>query len=355
MLDETFEPRPEIDALGDVEGWPRTGEVPASRIARVWFSPERARWAREDLTVAEELADGAVVVELPFAGTDWLVRARARRGRRRRRARARGRPRGGPRGRPARRRERCRGPLGFPPMSRRDQIRMSDAEVLAFLDEERTVICATNGPRGWPHLMPLWYVVRPTGDGGAPSCGRGRSPSPRRSANLERDPRATLQVEAGDAYEELRGVMLECDVGRSTATSSRASGVRRSSCSRATAASTTTCARWSTQQAPKRVGAAVRRALAARRGTTASSAAFTALMEPLKGLILSRRRAARACGRSPTRAPSSSCRSPTGRCCSTASRRWPRRASRRSGSSSRRRPATRSAPRRATARGSACG
>jgi hypothetical protein len=29
--------------------------------------------------------------------------------------------------------------------------------------------------------------------------------------NLERDPRATLQVEAGEAYEELRGVMLECD------------------------------------------------------------------------------------------------------------------------------------------------
>ena len=74
VLDETFEPRPEIDALGDVEGWPRTGQVPASRIARVWFSPERARWAREELTVAEDLSDGAVVVELPFAGTDWLVR-----------------------------------------------------------------------------------------------------------------------------------------------------------------------------------------------------------------------------------------------------------------------------------------
>src|SRR5690242_7687902 len=74
LLDETFEPRPEIDALGDVEGWPRTGEVPASRTARVWFSPERARWAREELAVAEELSDGAVVVALPFAGTDWLVR-----------------------------------------------------------------------------------------------------------------------------------------------------------------------------------------------------------------------------------------------------------------------------------------
>jgi proteasome accessory factor C len=74
VLDETFDPRPEIDAAADVEGWPRTGEVPASRTARLWVSPERARWAREDLAVAGELADGAVIVELPFAGTDWLVR-----------------------------------------------------------------------------------------------------------------------------------------------------------------------------------------------------------------------------------------------------------------------------------------
>src|SRR4051794_19545551 len=74
LLDEIFEPRPEIDALGDVEGWPRTGEVPASRIARVWYSPDRARWAREDESVTEELADGAVVVAMPFKGVDWLVR-----------------------------------------------------------------------------------------------------------------------------------------------------------------------------------------------------------------------------------------------------------------------------------------
>ena len=73
VLDETFEDRPEVDAAADVEGWPRTGEVPASRTARVWVAPERARWAREDLSVAEELDDGAVIVELPFAGTDWLV------------------------------------------------------------------------------------------------------------------------------------------------------------------------------------------------------------------------------------------------------------------------------------------
>ena len=50
------------------------GEVPTASVARVWVSPDRARWLREERTVVEELADGAVVVELPYAGTSWLVR-----------------------------------------------------------------------------------------------------------------------------------------------------------------------------------------------------------------------------------------------------------------------------------------
>jgi proteasome accessory factor C len=40
----------------------------------VWVSPERARWAREARRVVEERADGSVIVELSFAGVDWLVR-----------------------------------------------------------------------------------------------------------------------------------------------------------------------------------------------------------------------------------------------------------------------------------------
>jgi predicted DNA-binding transcriptional regulator YafY len=71
---EKFEPRPEVDPAAEVDGWLRTGEVPASRGARVWVSPERARWAREARRVVDESSDGAVVVELSFAGVDWLVR-----------------------------------------------------------------------------------------------------------------------------------------------------------------------------------------------------------------------------------------------------------------------------------------
>jgi proteasome accessory factor C len=74
VTDREFTPRPEVDASADVEGWPRTGEVEASRVARVWIAPERARWSREKRRVAQELADGSVIVELPYKGTDWLVR-----------------------------------------------------------------------------------------------------------------------------------------------------------------------------------------------------------------------------------------------------------------------------------------
>lgn len=74
MLEETFERRPEVDPAAEVAGWPRTGELPASRSARVWVSPERARWERERRVIAEELEDGALVAEIAFAGVDWLVR-----------------------------------------------------------------------------------------------------------------------------------------------------------------------------------------------------------------------------------------------------------------------------------------
>jgi proteasome accessory factor C len=74
ISDRAFEPRPEVEELAGVEGWMTHGEVPTAHVARVWVSPERARWLREERTVVEELADGAVVVELPYAGTSWLVR-----------------------------------------------------------------------------------------------------------------------------------------------------------------------------------------------------------------------------------------------------------------------------------------
>jgi PPOX class probable F420-dependent enzyme len=88
-------------------------------------------------------------------------------------------------------------------VSRRDQITMSEREVADFLADQRVVVVATNGRQGWPHLMPLWYVIR---DGELWSWTYAKSQKVR---NLERDDRVTLQVEAGEQYNELRGVMVQ--------------------------------------------------------------------------------------------------------------------------------------------------
>jgi PPOX class probable F420-dependent enzyme len=91
--------------------------------------------------------------------------------------------------------------------SRRDQIRMTDDELRDFVADHRVMTVATIGPNGRPHLMPLWYV--PQADGSLIGWTFAKS---QKARNLERDPRATLQIEEGVDYQELRGVMFECEV-----------------------------------------------------------------------------------------------------------------------------------------------
>ncbi|HEX3804957.1 MAG TPA: WYL domain-containing protein [Solirubrobacteraceae bacterium] len=74
VTESSFTPRTDLDFSTGVDGWLRTGEVPASNRARVWISPDRARWVREERTVISEGGDGSVVVDFGYAGLDWLVR-----------------------------------------------------------------------------------------------------------------------------------------------------------------------------------------------------------------------------------------------------------------------------------------
>jgi PPOX class probable F420-dependent enzyme len=90
-------------------------------------------------------------------------------------------------------------------MDRRRQIRMDEAELAAFLDAQRTLVCATLGRSGRPHLAALWFVPA----GGRLDCWT--YAASQKARNLERDPRATLLTEAGQVYQELRGVSMECD------------------------------------------------------------------------------------------------------------------------------------------------
>jgi PPOX class probable F420-dependent enzyme len=88
-------------------------------------------------------------------------------------------------------------------MSRRDQIRMTDGELRAYLATSQTIVITSINRDGTPHPMPMWYAVEP--DGAIVMTTFTKSQKIR---NLERDPRATLLVEDGAFYGELRGAVI---------------------------------------------------------------------------------------------------------------------------------------------------
>jgi PPOX class probable F420-dependent enzyme len=90
-------------------------------------------------------------------------------------------------------------------VSRRDQIKLTGDEQRELLESERVAVVNSNGPRGWPHSMPMWFVAR---DGEVWVWTYAKSQKVR---NLERDPRATILIETGREYTELRGVMIEAE------------------------------------------------------------------------------------------------------------------------------------------------
>ena len=102
-------------------------------------------------------------------------------------------------------------------MSRRAEIVLTPAEQLELLESQRIVVISSNGPRGWPHSMPMWFALRePQGEllENAPpkEIWIWTYSKSQKVRNLERDPRATLLAETGEEYLELRGLQLECEV-----------------------------------------------------------------------------------------------------------------------------------------------
>jgi PPOX class probable F420-dependent enzyme len=89
--------------------------------------------------------------------------------------------------------------------SRRAEIALDPDQQRRLIDGQRVVAVASLGPRGWPHVMPVWYVPR---EGEIWIYTYAKSQKVR---NLERDPRATLLVETGREYTELHGVQIEAE------------------------------------------------------------------------------------------------------------------------------------------------
>ncbi|WP_067479413.1 pyridoxamine 5'-phosphate oxidase family protein [Nocardia amamiensis] len=88
-------------------------------------------------------------------------------------------------------------------VNQRAQIVMSDTEITEFLVRSRIATLATIGPTGTPHLAAMWYALI---DGEIWFETKAKS---QKAVNLRRDPRVSCLVEAGDTYDQLRGVSIE--------------------------------------------------------------------------------------------------------------------------------------------------
>ena len=88
-------------------------------------------------------------------------------------------------------------------MNKRNAIELSDDERRRYLQEALTIILVSIGRDGYPHAVPMWFVV---GDDGAISMTTyGRS---QKALNVRRNPRVALLVESGIRYDQLKGVLL---------------------------------------------------------------------------------------------------------------------------------------------------
>ncbi|MAG29284.1 MAG: hypothetical protein CL908_00125 [Deltaproteobacteria bacterium] len=91
-----------------------------------------------------------------------------------------------------------------PPMPRKDDIRMTTDEVRDYLREGHTMTLVTNGPKGYPHAVAMFFALDDD-----LTIKFATYATSQKVVNLERDPKVTLLVETGTAYSELRGVMIE--------------------------------------------------------------------------------------------------------------------------------------------------
>lgn len=86
--------------------------------------------------------------------------------------------------------------------SRRDQIRMSDADAWKFIESRKSLQVATLNRDGSPHLTTLWFGIH-QGDIVFETFSKSQ-----KIVNLKRDPRIAVLVEDGLEYNELRGVAI---------------------------------------------------------------------------------------------------------------------------------------------------
>jgi len=88
-------------------------------------------------------------------------------------------------------------------MNRRDMIAIDEDERRAYIADAKTIILVSIGNDGYPHAVPMWFIVEDDGRIAMTTYARSQ-----KAVNLRRNPHATLLIESGEQYDALKGVLI---------------------------------------------------------------------------------------------------------------------------------------------------
>ena len=88
-------------------------------------------------------------------------------------------------------------------MSRREQIKLTEEEISSYIRSARTIILVSNGRKGFPHPMPMWFAVDEDDQIVMTTFRKSQ-----KILNIKKNPKVALLVESGSAYEELKSVLI---------------------------------------------------------------------------------------------------------------------------------------------------
>src|ERR1700757_3450533 len=93
-------------------------------------------------------------------------------------------------------------------MNTRRQIQLSPEEQTAFFREQRKAALATLDQHGFPHIVAMNYFAK---EGAFYRTSYAKA---QKVLNIRRNPKVAVMIEAGNAYAELRGVMVrgQCEI-----------------------------------------------------------------------------------------------------------------------------------------------
>jgi PPOX class probable F420-dependent enzyme len=88
----------------------------------------------------------------------------------------------------------------------RKLIELTPEERRPYMAEAKTIVLCTNGPKGYPHAVAMWFAIDDDETVWMTTYRKSQ-----KAVNIRRNPKVALHVESGTVYNQLKGVLIRGD------------------------------------------------------------------------------------------------------------------------------------------------